>query len=104
MVKAGKLIVAAVLLIGRDTPFYTHYMDKYALYMNVCHCIFSLSLSLSLFHSLLQSLRYNTEYFIEYFALDLIMEDGECRGLIALNMEDGSIHRFKASNTVLATG
>lgn len=102
MVKAGKLIVAAVLLIGRDTPFYTHYMDKYAVYMNVCH--FISPPSLSLFPSLLQSLRYNTEYFIEYFALDLIMEDGECRGLIALNMEDGSIHRFKASNTVLATG
>ena len=82
----------------------------HTLYGQVCSVHECLSLyffsppSLSLFHSLLQSLRYNTEYFIEYFALDLIMEDGECRGLIALNMEDGSIHRFKASNTVLATG
>ncbi|KAI9216726.1 succinate dehydrogenase flavoprotein subunit 1 [Blastocladiella britannica] len=51
-----------------------------------------------------QSLRYNTNYFIEYFALDLIMQDGECRGVTALCMEDGSIHRFFAHNTVLATG
>ncbi|XP_011403424.2 PREDICTED: succinate dehydrogenase [ubiquinone] flavoprotein subunit, mitochondrial-like [Amphimedon queenslandica] len=59
----------------------------------------------SLLHTLYgQSLRFNTEYFIEYFALDLIMEEGECRGVVAMNMEDGSIHRFKALNTVLATG
>ena len=47
---------------------------------------------------------YETQYFIEYFALDLIMEDGECRGVIALCLEDGSIHRIKAKNTVIATG
>lgn len=51
-----------------------------------------------------QSLRYNTNYFIEYFALDLIMENGECRGVIALNMEDGTLHRFRSHKTVLATG
>ncbi|KAJ1930318.1 succinate dehydrogenase flavoprotein subunit [Tieghemiomyces parasiticus] len=51
-----------------------------------------------------QSLRHDTNYFIEYFALDLIMEDGKCRGVIALNMEDGTLHRFLAHNTVLATG
>ncbi|KAL2912878.1 succinate dehydrogenase flavoprotein subunit [Polyrhizophydium stewartii] len=51
-----------------------------------------------------QSLRYDTTYFIEYFALDLIMEDGECRGVIALNMEDGTLHRFRSHKTVLATG
>ncbi len=51
-----------------------------------------------------QSLRYDTEFFIEYFALDLIMENGECRGVIALCMEDGSIHRFRAHKTILATG
>ncbi|KAI9091016.1 FAD binding domain-containing protein [Phlyctochytrium arcticum] len=51
-----------------------------------------------------QSLRYNTTYFIEYFALDLIMEDGECRGVLALSMEDGTLHRFRAHKTVLATG
>ena len=50
------------------------------------------------------SLKYDTAYFIEFFALDLIMEDGVCRGVIALNMEDGSIHRFRAHKTVLATG
>ncbi|KAI8617141.1 FAD binding domain-containing protein [Chytriomyces sp. MP71] len=59
----------------------------------------------SLLHTLYgQSLRHNTTFFIEYFALDLIMENGECRGVMALNMEDGSIHRFRAHKTVLATG
>ena len=51
-----------------------------------------------------QSLKYNTEFFIEYFALDLIMEDGECRGVVALCLEDGTIHRFQAQAVVLATG
>ncbi|XP_067007278.1 succinate dehydrogenase [ubiquinone] flavoprotein subunit, mitochondrial [Anabrus simplex] len=59
----------------------------------------------SLLHTLYgQSLRYDCSYFVEYFALDLLMEDGECRGVIALCLEDGSIHRFRAKNTVLATG
>jgi succinate dehydrogenase (ubiquinone) flavoprotein subunit len=59
----------------------------------------------ALLHTLYgQSLRHNTKYFIEFFATDLIMEDGVCRGVIAYNMEDGTIHRFKALNTVLATG
>ena len=53
---------------------------------------------------LFQSLHYSTNYFIEYFALDLLMVHGECRGIIAMCLEDGSIHRFKAKNTVLATG
>ncbi|PFH54402.1 hypothetical protein AMATHDRAFT_135581 [Amanita thiersii Skay4041] len=51
-----------------------------------------------------QSLRHDTNYFIEYFALDLIMQDGECVGVMALNMEDGTLHRFRAHKTVLATG
>ena len=51
-----------------------------------------------------QSLRHNTNYFIEYFATDLIMEDGQCKGVVAYNQEDGTLHRFKAHNTVLATG
>ena len=51
-----------------------------------------------------QSLRYQTEFFVEYFALDLIMEDGVCRGLMALSMEDGTIHRFRAQRVILATG
>jgi succinate dehydrogenase / fumarate reductase flavoprotein subunit len=51
-----------------------------------------------------QSLRYSTEFFIEYFALDLIMDNGACRGVIALSLEDGSIHRFSAHKTILATG
>ena len=52
-----------------------------------------------------QSLRYTAEFFIEYFAIDLIMdEDGVCRGVIVLNMEDGTMHRFRAHKTILATG
>lgn len=52
-----------------------------------------------------QSLKYDTEFFIEYFALDLIMdEDGACRGVMAWNLADGSIHRFRAHTVVLATG
>jgi len=51
-----------------------------------------------------RSLAFDTTYFIEYFALDLIMRDGACIGVVCMNMEDGSIHRMKAKNTVLATG
>ena len=65
--------------------------------------LLSLSSPLALSPSL-QSLRYDCHYFIEFFALDLIMVEGECRGVTALCMEDGSVHRFRAKNTVLATG
>lgn len=59
----------------------------------------------SLLHTLYgQSLRYNCEYFVEFFALDLIMEGGRCVGVTALCLEDGTIHRFRSNNTVLATG
>ncbi|MGY4397091.1 succinate dehydrogenase / fumarate reductase flavoprotein subunit [Sphingomonas sp. UYAg733] len=51
-----------------------------------------------------QSLKYDADFYIEYFALDLIMENGVCRGVIALCMDDGSIHRFRAHSVVLATG
>ncbi|HEX5279800.1 MAG TPA: succinate dehydrogenase flavoprotein subunit [Micropepsaceae bacterium] len=51
-----------------------------------------------------QSLRYDVNFFIEFFALDLLMEDGECRGLMAWNLDDGTIHRFRAHKTILATG
>jgi succinate dehydrogenase / fumarate reductase flavoprotein subunit len=51
-----------------------------------------------------QSLKYDADFFVEYFALDLIMEDGVCKGVIALCMEDGTIHRFRSHATVLATG
>ncbi len=51
-----------------------------------------------------RSLAFDTTYFIEYFALDLIMQDGRCIGITCLNMEDGTIHRIKANNTILATG
>jgi len=51
-----------------------------------------------------QALKHNTEFFIEYFALDLLMNNGECKGLIAWNLNDGSIHRFRAHITIIATG
>jgi succinate dehydrogenase / fumarate reductase, flavoprotein subunit len=51
-----------------------------------------------------QSLKYAADFFIEYFAIDLIMENGVCRGVIAICMDDGSIHRFKSHSVVLATG
>ena len=51
-----------------------------------------------------QSLKHETDFFIEYFAIDLIMENGACRGVIAICMEDGSIHRFRSHAVVLATG
>ncbi len=52
-----------------------------------------------------QSLRHNAQFYIEYFALDLIMDEtGRCRGVVAINMENGSIHRFRANMTILATG
>ena len=51
-----------------------------------------------------QSLKYDADFFVEYFALDLIMENGACRGVIAMCLEDGSIHRFRSQAVVLATG
>ena len=51
-----------------------------------------------------QALKHNTEFFIEYFALDLIMKDGQCKGLIAWNLNDGTIHRFRSHITIIATG
>ncbi|WP_417450897.1 succinate dehydrogenase flavoprotein subunit [Kordiimonas sp.] len=51
-----------------------------------------------------QSLKYDSDFYIEYFAIDLIMEGGECRGVIAMNMEDGSLHAFRSQSVTLATG
>jgi len=51
-----------------------------------------------------QSLKHSANFFIEFFAIDLIMEDGECRGVVALDMATGTLHRFRAHMTVLATG
>ncbi|MGB4058539.1 MAG: succinate dehydrogenase flavoprotein subunit [Alphaproteobacteria bacterium] len=51
-----------------------------------------------------QALKNKAEFFIEYFALDLIMENGECLGVMAWNLDDGTIHRFRAHQTILATG
>lgn len=51
-----------------------------------------------------QSLKHEARFFIEYFAIDLLMEEGECRGVMAWNLADGSLHVFKAKAVVLATG
>jgi succinate dehydrogenase / fumarate reductase flavoprotein subunit len=51
-----------------------------------------------------QALKKNTEFFIEYFALDLLMHNGKCQGVTAWNLQDGTIHRFRANMTILATG
>jgi succinate dehydrogenase / fumarate reductase flavoprotein subunit len=51
-----------------------------------------------------QSLRYDVDFLIEYFALDLMMEDGACRGVMCWNLDDGTIHRIRAKMVVLATG
>jgi succinate dehydrogenase / fumarate reductase flavoprotein subunit len=51
-----------------------------------------------------QALAQNTEFFIEYFALDLIMDEGVCRGVTAWKLDDGTLHRFQAQQVILATG
>ncbi len=51
-----------------------------------------------------QSLKYAVDFFIEYFALDLIMQDGAVRGVTALKLDDGTLHRYRAQRVILATG
>jgi succinate dehydrogenase / fumarate reductase flavoprotein subunit len=51
-----------------------------------------------------QSLKHDAEFFIEYFAIDLIMEGGVCRGVVALDMATGRVHRFRSHMVILATG
>jgi len=51
-----------------------------------------------------QSLKHDAEFFIEYFAIDLIMEDGACRGVVALDLETGRLHRYRSHQVILATG
>ncbi len=52
-----------------------------------------------------QAVRHAAEFFVEYFAIDLLMDaDGACRGVIALKLDDGTLHRFRAQTTILATG
>ncbi len=51
-----------------------------------------------------QSLKHQANFFVEFFAIDLMMDDGECRGVVALEMATGKLHRFRAQRTILATG
>ena len=59
----------------------------------------------AMLHSLYQqSLKHKATFFIEFFAIDLIMEDGACRGVVALDMATGKVHRFQSHRVILATG
>jgi len=51
-----------------------------------------------------QSLKHNAEFCIEYFAIDLVMEDGACRGVVAIDLATGRLHRFRSHQVILATG
>jgi succinate dehydrogenase / fumarate reductase flavoprotein subunit len=51
-----------------------------------------------------QSLKHDAEFYIEYFAVDLIMEDGCCRGVVAIDLATGRLHRFRSHQVILATG
>jgi succinate dehydrogenase / fumarate reductase flavoprotein subunit len=51
-----------------------------------------------------QSLKHDAEFYIEYFAVDLIMEDGACRGVVAIDLATGKLHRFRSHKVILATG
>jgi succinate dehydrogenase / fumarate reductase flavoprotein subunit len=51
-----------------------------------------------------QSLKHDAMFFVEFFVLDLIMQDGVCQGVMALDMAEGRLHRFLAQQTLLATG
>lgn len=60
----------------------------------------------ALLHALYgQAVKHNTQFFVEYFALGLIMgNDGSCQGVVALNMEDSTLHRFHSTSAILSTG
>jgi succinate dehydrogenase / fumarate reductase flavoprotein subunit len=84
---------------GGHTTEYGHAMAKRA-------CAAADRTGHAIIHTLYQQcLKHNAEFFVEYFALDLIMdEEGVCRGVMAWNLEDGTLHRFRAHTVVLATG
>jgi succinate dehydrogenase / fumarate reductase, flavoprotein subunit len=59
----------------------------------------------AMLHTLYQQcIRHSATFFVEFFAIDLLMENGECRGVVALDMNEGKLHRFRAHRTILATG
>jgi succinate dehydrogenase / fumarate reductase flavoprotein subunit len=51
-----------------------------------------------------QSIKHDAKFFVEFFAIDLMMENGACRGVVAIDMTEGTVHRFRAHTTILATG
>ena len=60
----------------------------------------------ALLHTLYQqSLKNDVQFFNEFYAIDLLKDNsGDICGLLALSIEDGSLHRFIAKMTILATG
>ena len=94
---------ASAIIIYIKTSYFSFHVLQF-IFWRIIHILGKNILAVWIFFCVFQSLKYDTAYFIEYFALDLIMEDGECRGVTALCLEDGTIHRFKSKNTVLATG
>ena len=51
-----------------------------------------------------QALKHDAQFYVEYFAIDLMMEDGACRGVVAIDLADGRLHRFRSHQVILATG
>ena len=51
-----------------------------------------------------QSLKHDAEFYVEYFAIELMMEDGACRGVVAIDLATGRLHRFRSHQVILATG
>ena len=86
-------------------PFGGHTLD-YGKSMARRACAAADRTGLAILHTLYQQcLKHQAEFFVEYIALDLLMdENGACKGVIALCMEDGKLHRFRGHQTVLATG
>ena len=86
-------------------PFGGHTLD-YGKSMARRACAAADSTGHAILHTLYQQcLKHNAEFFIEYYALDLIMDkNGACNGVMAISLEDGKLHRFRAHKTVLATG
>ena len=79
----------------------THYGEEIA----VRTCAAADRTGHAILHTLYQqALKNKVEFFVEYFALDLIMEKGECLGLVAWCLEDGTMHRFRSKLVILATG
>src|SRR5574341_347381 len=95
-------LFASAHICQLDIPFTTHYGKGTAQRT----CAAADRTGHAMLHTMYgQALRHTAEFFIEFFAIDLIMDaEGACRGVIALKLDDGTLHRFRAQTVVLATG